>query len=866
MKKALSPIAVLFLVLASASWAVELIEVERVEVPDDARLVPDEFVVRFRPSMGELDGRAINSLPMPMRDSLDELAMEYEVRVMKPMFRGAAARGIGELAGYHRVKIGEGESLEAAMAAYEALPWVEHVEPIGVHPVCATPNDSWYSSQWHLNQANGHDVDAAGAWDTETGDESVVVAVLDTGVRYYHKDLGGLNASPSDAAATRGNVWINWAEKNGAAGVDDDMNGYVDDWVGWDFVNGGQQCFPGEDCELQDNDPRDFNGHGTHCAGNICAINNNGYALCSPSGGWGDGSLAEGGNGVKVMCCRVGWSATYATTQIGYVRMDFCAEALYYAADNGAKIASCSWGSSDTGGIDAAVTYFINKGGLVFKAAGNSGTEVADFLCGRPDVISVAATDKDDCRAIFSNYGTWVDVSAPGVSVYSLYHSYEDPDGEYVAKMSGTSMSTPLVASVAALIWSKNPDWTADQVEQRLYETADDLDGLACNSIYAGKLGAGRVNAHAAVGSAEPALVAEFAASTTSGMGPLKVDFTDHSVGATSWIWDFGDGETSSAWNPSHIYTGPGVYTVTLTVSNSSASDTKTVEGCILVTSPSLQCDDLAGNDISHWENALGTWTAEGGYMNGDCDTRDARITSPLGPFTAATINCRVRMNAGRLNRTARILFGYTDGSNYRFIEGDDVNDTWSICQRVDGVNERLRSVEKPIGTHQWCDVVVEIADNGNATLYVEGAPLTSYRWPTAVNGRLGCGYDASNSDFGDFCAGGTGPGAVLQVTAEDDGGASQEAAFGLANSPNPFSTDTEIAFTLPEGCEVRLVVYDAAGRRVRSLFGGYYPEGSHVLSFDGRDDAGRALSAGVYFYCLRCGGRAESRKMLVWK
>jgi len=843
-----------------------LIEVERVEVPDDARLVPNEFIVRFEPSMGELDNRAINSLPMLMRDRLEELAMEYEVRAMKPMFRGAAAGGVGELAGYHRVKIGEGESLAEAMAAYEALPWVEHVEPIGIHPVCATPNDSWYGSQWHLNQAGGADVDAPEAWDIETGGESVIVAVLDTGVRYYHKDLGGSNASPSDTAATRGNVWINWTEKNGAEGVDDDGNGYVDDWVGWDFVDGAQQGWPGEDCDVRDNDPRDFNGHGTHCSGVVGAINNNAYAMASPAGGWGDGSLAEMGNGAKVMCCRVGWSGVFNIYEVGYVRMDYCAEALYYAADNGAKIASCSWGSSDTGGIDAAVTYFVNSGGLVFKAAGNNNSENADYLCGRSDVISVAATDRYDCKAAFSAYGSWVDVSAPGVNVYSLYHNHEDPEGEYVARMSGTSMATPLAASVAALIWSKNPDWTADQVKQRLCDTADDLDGLACNSLYAGKLGAGRANAHAAVGSAEPALVADFAASTTSGMGPLRVDFTDQSVGATSWSWDFGDGGTSSAWNPSHIYTGPGAYTVTLTVSNSSASDTKIVEGCILVASPSLQCDDLAGTDISHWENALGTWTAEGGYMNGDCDTRDARITSPLGPFTAATINCRVRMNAGRLNRTARILFAYTDGSNYRFIEGDDVNDTWSIYQRVDGVNERLRSVEKPIGTHEWYDVVVEIADNGNATLFVECVPLTSYRWSNAVNGRLGFGYDASNSDFSDFCAGGTGPGAVLQVAAEDDGGASQEAAFGLGNSPNPFSTSTEIAFTLPEGCDVLLVVYDAAGRRVRRLAGGYYSEGSHILPFDGRDDGGRSLSPGVYFYCLRCNGRAESNKMLVWK
>ena len=113
---------------------------------------------------------------------------------------------------------------------------VEKVEPIGVHAMYATPNDFYYSYQWHLNQVSDHDIDAPEAWDVEVGADATVVAILDSGTRYYHPDLGGVNASPTTPEASRGNMWINDAELNGSAGVDDDGNGYVDDWIGYDLI------------------------------------------------------------------------------------------------------------------------------------------------------------------------------------------------------------------------------------------------------------------------------------------------------------------------------------------------------------------------------------------------------------------------------------------------------------------------------------------------------------------------------------------------------------------------------------------------------------------------------------------------------
>jgi subtilisin family serine protease len=164
-------------------------------------------------------------------------------------------------------------------------------------------------------------------------------------------------------------------------------------------------------------------------------------------------------------------------------------------------LANASWGSSDTGGLGAAVDYFLANGGLLFKAAGNSNSASPEYLGQRDDVINVAATDRNDCKASFSNYGFWVDISAPGVEILSSGHNHLDPAVDYVVTADGTSMASPLALSVAALIWSQNPSWTAAMVKRQLFNSADKIEDLSCNSTYSGQLGDGRVNAYNAVGS-----------------------------------------------------------------------------------------------------------------------------------------------------------------------------------------------------------------------------------------------------------------------------------------------------------------------------------------------------------------------------
>jgi subtilisin family serine protease len=185
------------------------------------------------------------------------------------------------LSGWHKLKFSGRTDALSAVEDYKKIHGVIDAQPVSIHTVYRIPSDEFYGEQWHLPKIGAPD-----AWDVETGNSNITVAVLDTGVRYFHGDLGGANASYSSPTNVDGNMWINWFEKNGTNGVDDDDNGKIDDWIGWDFVETTPAmdflvyCYPGEDCNSVDNDPRYFNGHGTHCAGSVAAMNDNGVAAC----------------------------------------------------------------------------------------------------------------------------------------------------------------------------------------------------------------------------------------------------------------------------------------------------------------------------------------------------------------------------------------------------------------------------------------------------------------------------------------------------------------------------------------------------------------------------------------------------------
>lgn len=344
-------------------------------------------------------------------------------------------------------------------------PLVEIVEPNFIYRINKLPNDPKLIDLWGLvNQGQtdgaqtglaGIDVNAEKAWDIQTGNKDLVVAVIDTGVDYTHPDL-------------KDNMWTNEAELKGKADVDDDGNGFVDDIYGYNFAN-------------NKGDSKDDQGHGSHCAGTIGAKGNNGVGVAGVV--W-DVKII----GVKFL------------DRNGSGTLENALKAIDYATKMGAKIMSNSWGG---GGFSETLKASIERAhaaGILFvAAAGNDGSNndsapmyPASYQI--PNVVSVAAINNKGQIANFSNFGkSTVHVGAPGVNITS------STNGGYYS-FSGTSMATPHVSGVAALVLSNEPNLTHMELKERLIATAKPIPGLR-GKVRSG----GMIDAYAALTNTTPA-------------------------------------------------------------------------------------------------------------------------------------------------------------------------------------------------------------------------------------------------------------------------------------------------------------------------------------------------------------------------
>ncbi len=326
----------------------------------------------------------------------------------------------------------------------------EYVEPYYLPEKLLIPNDPYYSQQWHLPKIGGPT-----AWDVSTGSPSVLVAIVDTGVEYTHPDL-----SP--------NIQVNTNEIPGN-NIDDDNNGLVDDYYGWDFGD-------------NDNNPAPGNPHGTHVAGCASAKGNNNTGVASP------------GFNCKLLAVKIENAQGQLTG--GY-------QGIVYAAERGAHFINCSWGSSfySSTGQDV-VDYATSLGSVVVAAAGNDGTQTMFYPAAYDGVVAVASTGQNDTKSSFSNYGYWIDICAPGENIYSTI-----PGGGYGGPgWSGTSMASPIAAGSFALIKSYFTSYTPEQAVARAKATAYDIYPLHSLS-YKYKLGAGRVDIGAALTQPQKAYV-----------------------------------------------------------------------------------------------------------------------------------------------------------------------------------------------------------------------------------------------------------------------------------------------------------------------------------------------------------------------
>lgn len=357
-------------------------------------------------------------------------------------------------------------------------------------------NDPFLPKQWHYQNFGdipysvaGADINLFNAWKATTGKPDVLVAIIDGGIDYTHEDLAA-------------NIYKNPAELNGKDGVDDDGNGYPDDIYGWNFCTNEPKIYP--------------HSHGTHVAGTVAAVNNNGIGVAGVAGG--DGSADSG---IRMLSCQV------FDSRSGTAEGDFAA-AIVYAAEKGATIAQCSWGWPTEGYYEQAVLdaidYFTAEarsdkmnGGLCIFATGNEGKTGMFYPAAYDKVVAVTAMTSELTPASYSCNGTWADIVAPGGLLdYGEAQGVLStlPGNEYGFN-EGTSMATPHVSGVAALVLSKygSPTFLNESLRTQLLTSVNDFYGYGNNSQVAGLFGSGYLDAAKAVAmddSGAPEAVADF--------------------------------------------------------------------------------------------------------------------------------------------------------------------------------------------------------------------------------------------------------------------------------------------------------------------------------------------------------------------
>jgi subtilisin family serine protease len=369
-----------------------------------------------------------------------------------------------------KVSFNNPELSESDIADLLNDPMIEYIQKGNTYKLHYVPDDSLLSEQWALTR-----IQAFSAWDITAGSDTVLLAVIDTGIDYLHPDLKnkikfnegemGLDANGNDKRYN---------------GIDDDGNGFIDDYMGWDFTD--RSGFPfdstGGDYLEWDNDPFDDNGHGSYVAGAAAAETNNflGIAGAAP--------------GIKVLNIR-------AFDPNGYGEEDDVAAAILYAVQMGAKVINMSFGDKSFSFVlRDVIKYAYSQNVVLVASSGNVNTDQPHYPSGYTEVISVGNSTENDFVASNSSWGSTLDLVAPGTFIKTT-----GKNGSYVS-VSGTSLAAPFVSAAAALILSKQ-NYTNEEVRQILKSTTDDIAAPGWDL----RSGAGRLNIFKALSVTAPSVI-----------------------------------------------------------------------------------------------------------------------------------------------------------------------------------------------------------------------------------------------------------------------------------------------------------------------------------------------------------------------
>lgn len=612
-------------------------------------------------------------------------------RVRKPFYRATDPL----ISRTYQVYFNKPEKVYELIRVLEQLPFVSYAEQVPILRKTLTPNDlgannsSSSTGQWHL-----HKIQAPDAWDITTGSTNITIAIVDDAIKINHPDLAP-------------NVWVNPGEIPGN-GIDDDGNGYIDDVNGFDVANNTSSPLP----------PSSSYSHGTHVSGCASQATNNGIGYA----------------GIGFNCKIIGVKSTNNAQYItdGYT-------GVVYAADVGANVINMSWGGSGGGTTGQnVINYARNKGCILVAAAGNDNSTATFYPAGYNNVISVAATNTSDAKASFSNYGSYIDISAPGTSIRQTYigGSGSTVTNTYSA-LQGTSMASPIVSGLVGLMLSVNPNLTLQQVEHCLYTTADPV------TTNASQMGAGRINAKKCLQCVQATVnnppVSNISASTTSVCPGGAIQFYGASTGgpATTYSWSFPGGTPSSSnlQNPVVTYPNAGTYNVSLITTNSFGNHTATLNNYVTVGTGAVTTIFL--EDFEEGSTTLSQW----GLSNPNQGSLTWQIFSGLGGNLSG-------------NRSAGILFynypdvGHRDGlrtplldlSNYSNIQ---LSFTHAYRRYNTSSTDSLIIYISTDGGSSW-QRVFQVGENGQGSFATQTTSTQAFYPSTAADWCFGGNIGAS--------------------------------------------------------------------------------------------------------------------------
>ena len=510
------------------------------KLPLHARYMPGRVLVKAKNEFREetfqnLSGRARNG------------NIKSITPLVKPALakKGAAWRGpragkqTVDISRYFAIQFEPSQGIEDFINELYGTGYFEIIEPEYAYEMDFNPNDPRMAGQYYLKT-----IKAFEGWDITQGSEDITIAIVDSGGDMDHPDLAD-------------NLYINTNEIPNN-GIDDDNDGFVDNYRGWDFV-GSDTLNINDPNFIGDNDPSIHTGgeisHGTWVAGCASARTNNGVGIA--------------GVGFRTKLMFTKHTADNQKTTNGSIYFGY--SGILYAANQGIKIINCSWGGPSPSQIlqDIINHVTLDLGCLVVAAAGNTGTDAPSYPAAYDNVLSVSATDSKDVRALFTTYGSTVDIAAPGVNIFTT--SFNDS----YSTISGTSFSSPLVAGAAALVWAKNPSFTPVEVSEQLRVSADDQALNTANPNFLHQLGKGRLDILRAltvdlpsVRASHPKLANENGLPAEPGQaGFLTLSFTNYLKATSSGI-QVSISTTSSFVTITQNTVSPGIISSNSTITN----------------------------------------------------------------------------------------------------------------------------------------------------------------------------------------------------------------------------------------------------------------------------------------------------------